>query len=76
MFLKIEITEGKGLYQVAPKTALLYKDGEFYAYIKKDQSYELKKVKPVREVSEKLMAVEGLTDSDELVLSAIDMEKP
>lgn len=75
MFLKIEIAEGKGIYQIVPKTALLYKDGEFYAYVKDKQGYEIKKVKPVREVTEKLMAVKGLTDSDEVVLSAIDMEK-
>jgi len=76
MFLKIKIVEGKRSYPVVPKTALLYKDGEFYAYIKTEKAYELKKVRPVHEITDKLMAVEGLTESDEVVLSAIDMEKP
>lgn len=76
MFLKIKIAEGKKSCPVVPKTALLYKDGEFYVYVKGKQGYELKKVLPIREVTEKLMAVEGLTESDEVMLSAIDMEKP
>jgi len=76
MFLKIKITDGKILCPVVPKSALLYKDGEFYAYVKENEGYKFKMVKPVREVTERLMAVEGLTDSDEVVLSAIDMEKP
>lgn len=78
MFLKIKIVEGKRSCPVVPKTALLYKDGEFYAYVvgASGRPPQLKQVKPVREVTEKLMAVEGLTESDEVVLSAIDMEKP
>lgn len=75
MFLKIKITEGLVTHPVVPKSALLYKDGEFYAYVKNQQSFELKKVLPALEVSEKLMAVEGLSDSDEVIVSAIDMEK-
>ncbi len=75
MFLKIKITEGKITQPVVPKTALLYKEGDFYAYVKSKQGYELKKIKPVQEVTEKLMAVEGLMDADEVVLSAIDQEK-
>ncbi len=75
MFLKIKIMEGIVTRPVVPKSALLYKDGEFYAYVKGQQGFELKKVVPALEVSEKLMAVDGLTDSEEVILSAIDMEK-
>ncbi|HQU31397.1 MAG: efflux RND transporter periplasmic adaptor subunit [Planctomycetia bacterium] len=75
MFLRIKIIKGLIVYPVVPKTALLYKDGEFYAYVKSQQRLELKKVLPALEVSERLMAVEGLTASDEVILSAIDMEK-
>jgi hypothetical protein len=36
---------------------------------------ELKEVKPFLEVSDKLIGVEGLKEGDEIVLSAIEIEK-
>jgi len=75
MFLKIRIVNGKRRLPVVPKTALLYKDGKFSVYLSIDGKYELKEVKPVFDVSDKLVAVEGLKDGDEIVLSAIGMEK-
>ncbi|MEP9411970.1 MAG: efflux RND transporter periplasmic adaptor subunit [Candidatus Brocadia sp.] len=75
MFLKIKIADGKMPCQVIPKSSLLYKNGKFHAYVKGDGEYRLKEIRPIREVSEKLMAVEGLAGIDEIVLAAIDMEK-
>lgn len=75
MFLKIKIADNKTVCQVIPKSSLLYKDGKFYAYVKGKEGCKLKKIKPISEVSENLIAVEGLADLDEIVLAAIDMEK-
>ncbi len=75
MFLKMKILNGKKIYPVVPKTALLYKDGKFTVYLSVGGKYELKEVKPAFDVSDKLIAVEGLKDGDEIVLSPIGLEK-
>jgi membrane fusion protein, heavy metal efflux system len=75
MFLKMNILNGKKRFPVIPKTALLYKDGKFTVFISSGGKYELKEVKPAFDVSEKLIAVEGLKDGDEVILSAIGLEK-
>jgi cobalt-zinc-cadmium efflux system membrane fusion protein len=75
MFLKIKIFNSKKRFPVVPKTALLYKDGKFSVYLRVGGKNELKEIKPVLEVGEKFLAVEGLKEGDEVVLTAIDMEK-
>jgi cobalt-zinc-cadmium efflux system membrane fusion protein len=75
MFLKIKISNTIKRLPVVPKTALLYKDGKFSVYLRVEGRNELKEVKPVLDVAEKFMAVEGLKEGDEVVLSAIEMEK-
>ncbi len=75
MFLKMRILNGKRVYPVVPKTALLYKDGKFTVYISIGGKYEPREVKTAFEVSDKLIAVEGLKDGDEIVLSPIALEK-
>ena len=75
MFLKIKITNGKRKLPVVPKTALLYKDGKFSVYLRAGEKNVLQEVKPVVEAGEKFMAVEGLKEGDEVVLTAIDLEK-
>jgi membrane fusion protein, heavy metal efflux system len=75
MFLKIRIMNGRKTLPVVPKTALLYKDGRFCVYLKSGGKHEIKDVKPVRDAGEKMMAVEGLNEGDEIVVSAIEMEK-
>ncbi len=75
MFVKIKITNGKKRYPIVPKTALLYKDGKFCVYFKTGDTHVLKEVKPVLDAGEKMMAVEGLKEGDEIIVSAIDMEK-
>ncbi len=75
MFLKIRIGNGKKRLPVVPKTALLYKDGKFSTYLKKGEKFELQEVKPQINISEKEIAVEGLKEGDEIILSAIEMEK-
>jgi cobalt-zinc-cadmium efflux system membrane fusion protein len=75
MFLKLKILNGKKRFPVVPKTALLYKDGKFTVYLSVGGKVELKEVKPSFDVSEKMIAVEGLKDGDEVVLSAIALEK-
>jgi cobalt-zinc-cadmium efflux system membrane fusion protein len=75
MFLKIKITNGKRRLPVVPKTALLYKDGKFSVYLRVGDKNEVKEVKPVLDAGEKFMAVEGLKEGDEVIVSAIEMEK-
>jgi cobalt-zinc-cadmium efflux system membrane fusion protein len=75
MFLRITISNTKKRLPVVPKTALLYRDGKFSVYLRVESRSELMEVKPVLEVAEKFMAVEGLKEGDEVVLSAIEMEK-
>jgi cobalt-zinc-cadmium efflux system membrane fusion protein len=74
MFLKIKITNAKKKLPVVPKTALLYKDGKFSVYLRVEGKNEIREVKPVLDAGEKFMAVEGLKEGDEIVLSAIEME--
>lgn len=75
MFLRLKILNEKHPLPVIPKTALLYKDGKFTVYLSVGGKYELKEVKPLLEVSDKLIGVEGLKEGDEVVLSAIGLEK-
>ena len=75
MFLRIKILNAKKKLPVVPKTALLYKDGRFEVYMKVGEEYKLKEIKPAIEVSEKMIAVEGLKEGDEIILSAIEREK-
>lgn len=75
MFLKMKILNGKKVYPVVPKTALLYKEGKFTVYVRIGGKYEPKEVKTAFDVSDKLIAVEGLKDGDEIVLSPIGLEK-
>ena len=79
MFLKLRIEGVKRVLPLIPKSAIIYKDGKFYVYCPsstENQRCELNEIKPVREVSDNLMAVEGLKDGQEIVLTAIDLEKP
>ncbi|MBF0564568.1 MAG: efflux RND transporter periplasmic adaptor subunit [Nitrospirae bacterium] len=76
MFLKIKILDGEITVPEIPKTAMIYKDGKFYVNLKRGNAFALKEIKPVRDVSEKIMAVEGLNEGDEVAYSAIDLEKP
>lgn len=77
MFLKIKMLDGEKSLPVIPKTACLYKDGKFYVSLKKDGGkIELKEIKTIRDSSNKTMAVEGLSEGDEIIYSAIDLEKP
>jgi multidrug efflux pump subunit AcrA (membrane-fusion protein) len=75
MFLKIKITNAKKKLPVVPKTALLYKDGKFSVYLRVANKNVVKEVKPVFDAGEKFMAVEGLKEGDEVILSAIELEK-
>ncbi len=75
MFLKIRIMNGNKIFPVVPKTALLYKDGKFCVYLKTGEKPEVKEVKPVLDAGDKMMAVEGLKEGDEIVVSAIELEK-
>jgi len=75
MFLRMKILNSKKRVPVIPKTALLYKDGKFTVYVSVGGKYEIKEVRPAFDVSDKLIAVEGLKDGDEIVLSAIGLEK-
>jgi hypothetical protein len=54
---------------------LLYKDGRVEVYLKEGNEFGLIEVKPVFEGSAKLIAVEGLKEGDEIILSAIEEEK-
>jgi membrane fusion protein, heavy metal efflux system len=76
MFLKIRILGGEQSLPVVSKGSIIYKEGKFYAQVKRSERFELKEVKPVRDISDKLMAVEGLTAGDVIAGSAIDLEQP
>ena len=77
MFLKLKIEGEKRSLPLIPQSAMVYKDGKFYIYQPlKDGKYELKEVKPVKELPGKLMAVEGIKEGDEIILSAIELERP
>lgn len=76
MFLKIKFQTGGKILPTVPKTALIYREGKFFVRMKNKDQYDLAEVRPVRDVSEKLMAVEGIKENDEIVYSAIDLEKP
>ena len=76
MFLKIRIVAGDRLLPVIAKSALVYKEGKFYVRLQKGGQFELREVKPVRDVSDKLTAVEGVQEGDSIACAAIDMEQP
>ena len=79
MFLKLRIEDQKKWLPMIPQSAMVYRDGKFYVYFPvniKERKCELKEIKPFKEVSGKLMAVEGVSEGQEIVLSAIELEKP
>jgi len=79
MFLKLRIEDQKKWLPMIPQSAMVYREGRFYVYLPvnlKERQCELKEIKPYREVSGKLMAVEGVSEGQEIVLSAIELEKP
>lgn len=79
MFLKLMIEHEKKLLPMIPQSAMVYREGKFYVYCPvkgKGKMCEIKEIKPFREVSGKYMAVEGLEEGQEIVLSAIELEKP
>ena len=79
MFLKLRIEDQRKSLPMIPQSAMVYRDGKFYVYIPvniKERKCELKEIKPFREVSGRLMAVEGVNEGEEIVLSAIELEKP
>ena len=76
MFLRIQIVEGETMLPTLPKTAVIYREGKFYVNLKKGEQFTLREIKPVRDISEKVMAVEGLKDGEEIAYSAIELEKP
>jgi len=75
MFLKIRILEEEKLLPVIPKASLIYRDGRFYVHVRKDGVFELREVRIVHEVSDKLVAVDSLREGEEVADSAIDLEK-
>jgi len=76
MFLKIKIQQKKTL-PVIPQSAMIYKEGKFYVYIlNKNNFYDLKEIRPVKEMPDKTVAIEGLNEGDTIVISAIELEKP
>lgn len=77
MFLKLKIEREKKSFAVVPQSAIVYKDGNFYVYRSlKGGKSELQQVKAVRELPGKSMAVEGINEGDQIILSAIELERP
>jgi RND family efflux transporter, MFP subunit len=78
MFLRLKIEDEKKILAVIPQSAMVFMHGKFYAYCSNGspKKYDLKEIKPIHEVSGKLMAVEGIKVGEEVVYSAIEMEKP
>jgi cobalt-zinc-cadmium efflux system membrane fusion protein len=76
MFLKIRIFDGERLLPVIAKSAMIYKEGKFYVQLKTPSGFEQRQIKPLRDISEKYSAVEGLKDGDQIAISAMDKEQP
>lgn len=76
MFLKIRIVAGERSLPVVAKSAIVFKEGKFYVQLNKSGKFEQREVKPVRDVSDKLMAVEGVQEGDVIACAAIDLEQP
>ena len=77
MFLHLKIEGEKKKLPLIPQTAMIYKEGKFYVYCPDINGKNiLKEIKPVKEVPGKLMAVEGLTEGEEIILTAIELETP
>ena len=76
MFLQIKIFSDTKILPTVPKTAIIYLQGKFYVRLKQNDKFELHEIRPVLDISESMMAVEGLKTNDEIAFSAIDLEKP
>jgi hypothetical protein len=59
-----------------PTAAIIYKDSKFAVRVREGDSFQLREVKPIEELPDRKMAVEGLKEGDEIAYSAIEMEKP
>jgi membrane fusion protein, heavy metal efflux system len=76
MFLQLKIEGEKRVLPLIPQSAMVYKEGKFYVYYSSaDGKQNLKEIKPVKEVPGKLMAVEGIAEGEEIIVTAIDLEK-
>ncbi len=75
MFLKIKILESERMMPVVPKACLLYKDGQFSVFVRRNGVFERQAVSLLHEVSETEVAVAGLREGEEIATSAIDLEK-
>lgn len=76
MFLRIRVLLGEQSLTVVAKSALFYKSHRFYVYEKKGDQFDLKEVKRIQDVSDKLTAVEGLLEGQHIACSALEQEKP
>jgi cobalt-zinc-cadmium efflux system membrane fusion protein len=77
MFLQLKIEGEKKRLSLIPQSAMVYKEGKFYVYRPdKDGKNSLKEIKPVKEVPGKFMTVEGVAEGEEIILTAIELEKP
>ena len=71
----MEILRDETTLPVIPKTAVVYKQGKFFVYIKDGDTINLREISPKGDVDDRFMSVEGISEGDEIVLSAIDKEK-
>jgi membrane fusion protein, heavy metal efflux system len=76
MFLQLKIEGERKILPQIPQSAMVYREGKFYVYsAAKDGKQSLKEIRPVKELPGKLMAVEGVAEGDEIIVTAIDLEK-
>jgi len=75
MFLKIKILLEEKVQPVIAKTCLIYREGKFYVHVRTAGGFELREVKLAHEVSDKLVAIDGLREGEEIAAAAIDLEK-
>jgi RND family efflux transporter MFP subunit len=76
MFLRVRVLLGEQPLAVVAKSSVFYKSGRFYVYEKKGDRFDLKEVKPIQNISDKVTAVEGLSEDQLIACSALDLEKP
>jgi cobalt-zinc-cadmium efflux system membrane fusion protein len=76
MFFKIRILGEMRTLPAISKSALVYRDGKFYVYVRHGSEYPLKEVRPVHDTDATHVALEGITLEDEIVTSSMDQERP
>ena len=75
-FIELRIFGGETKNATISTSSIIYKDSKFYVMVKGTTGFVRKEIRPLSELPDRRMAVDGLNDGDEIACSAINMEKP